>query len=255
MLRSAENISGFEIHATDGEIGKITDLYFDDRTWTIRYFVVQTGHWLTSRKVLLSPSSVDSLNWVSRKVSVSLTQLQVQESPDIDTDKPVARQHEIALANYFGWPVYWEEPCVTWPSPLESETHTPPPPDDDKGKVDPHLRSLKEVVGYYINAADGKVGHVEDMLVSDGTWVIRYVVVDTKNWLPGRRVLISPLWVQEVSWPLRSVSVDLMRQTIRKAPLYEPQESVTRLYEERLFAYYGREGYWLIEAGLQTQCT
>lgn len=254
MLLSAETICKFGIHATDGEIGKVRDVYFDDATWTIRYFVVQTGHWLAARQVLISPAGVTSVNGATRTLDVSLSRQQVQDSPDIDTDKPVSRQHEAQLVNYYGWPIYWETPYT------DGRTPEPIPMGDklleDEAQVEatkhwsPHLRSLSEVRGYFIHAEDGDIGHVDDMLVADKGWIIRYVVVDTRNWLPGRRVLISPLWIKDVSWAQRHVSVDLLRHTIREAPQYNPDEPVTRQYEERLFAYYGRPEYWMPEPEL-----
>jgi hypothetical protein len=109
---------------------------------------------------------------------------------------------------------------------------------------DPHLRSTQEVLGYYIHASDGDLGHVEDFIVDDDNWTIRYMVVDTRNWLPGKKVLVAPEWITEVSWGESKVYVDLTQDAIKDSPEYDPTETVNRLYEERLYDFYGRPKYW-----------
>src|SRR5262249_56338846 len=87
---------------------------------------------------------------------------------------------------------------------------------------DPNLRSARDVTGYYIQATDGDLGHVEDFLVDDETWAIRYCIVDTRNWLPGRKVLVSPEWIQRVSWEDSKVYVDLSKRHIKSPPHLHP---------------------------------
>src|SRR5689334_4092581 len=108
MIRGADGLKGFTIGATDGEVGGVNDLYFDDERWVIRYLVVDTGNWLPGRKVLISPHAVRTTQWELRRVDVALTRQQVKGSPDIDTDKPVSRQHEAAFFSYYGYPAYWD---------------------------------------------------------------------------------------------------------------------------------------------------
>jgi hypothetical protein len=104
MFRNASTLDGSIINATDGEIGHVEDAYFHDEAWTIRYLVVDTGTWLIGRKVLISPNSVTQPLGASRIIDVSLTREQVRNSPDIDTHRPVLRQHEREYLGYYGYP-------------------------------------------------------------------------------------------------------------------------------------------------------
>src|SRR5262247_2160585 len=107
MLRSLEELHGYTIHATDGDIGTVYAFFFDDKTWAIRYLVVDTGNWLPDRQVLISPIALGQPDWEGQFFSVKLTTEQVRNSPDIDTDKPVSRQQETLLHTYYDWPTYW----------------------------------------------------------------------------------------------------------------------------------------------------
>jgi len=255
MLRSTEKLGGFTILATDGEIGKIDEFYFDDETWTVRYLVVETGKWLFGRKVLLSPTVMGQVNWNSETLSVSLTKEQVEKSPDIDTDKPVSRQQEIELSVHYGWLPYWTHSTPTGGAPSGIPVATPKPEAQttlEKEKTalkeaqqDAHLRSTKEVTGYHIQASDGGIGHVEDFMVDEEVWVIRYMIVDTRNWLPGKKVLVSPQWIEGVTWSEKAVRVDLSQEALKNSPEYDPKVPIDRAYENTLYKYYGRTGYWL----------
>ena len=85
---------------------------------------------------------------------------------------------------------------------------------------DCHLRSSNAVIGHHIEATDGEIGHLEDLLIDDHTWAIRYLIVNTSNWWSGRRVLVSPDCIKNVSWSEAKVSVDLTRQAVSDLPLY-----------------------------------
>lgn len=248
MQKSTKDLKGNTIVATDGDIGKVDDFYFDDKSWTIRYLVADTGNWLLGRKVLLSPIALGKADFSSGRVNVKLTKKQVEESPSIDTDKPVSRQHEAYYHDYYGYPYYWSGPYL-WGS-----MYYPGLPVDDQQRIeerraereeagDLHLRSAAQVTGYHIEATDGDVGHVEDFIVDDETWEIRYMVVDTRNWLPGKKVLISPRWIDRVSWDDSKVYVSLSREAIENAPEYDP-DALNREYEEKLHDHYHRPKYW-----------
>jgi sporulation protein YlmC with PRC-barrel domain len=248
VLKSINDLRHFEIFATDGEIGSVSDVLFDDREWVVRYLAVHTGGWLSGRDVLISPVSVRNVDDAGRQIHVALTQQQVRNSPDVQTQLPVSRQHENELATYYAWPLYWEPPGmggggVGWtgvpPIPLEERhtTSSTPPPD-------PNLRSARDVKGYYIMARDGDIGHVEDFIADDQDWTIRYLEIDTRNWLPGKSVLIPPQWVQAVDWENNSVHIDLEREVIRQSPEYRSSEPIAREFERRLHDYFGRPRYW-----------
>ncbi|MBN1218317.1 MAG: PRC-barrel domain containing protein [Anaerolineae bacterium] len=240
MLRSVKELNGYTIQATDGRIGKVSGFYFDDAMWTIRYLVVDTGPWLFGRKVLITALALGQPDWASHLLPVGLTKELVESSPDIDLARPVSRQLEVKLHEHYDWQPYW------W---ALAQGAVPPPSKVQKEVVrvaegDPYLRSTQEVVGYHIAALDGEVGHVEDFIVDDETWAIQYMVVDTRNWLPGKKVLVAPAWIEKVEWAESKVYVDLHQETIKNSPEYNPSAPVNRAYEERLYDFYGRPKYW-----------
>jgi sporulation protein YlmC with PRC-barrel domain len=264
VLRSVDDLQGRDIRATDGEIGSIDQFFFDDETWTIRYLVVDTGNWLSGRKVLISPIALGHTDWAAEGLSVSLTKEQIKNSPGIDTDKPVSRQHESEYFNYYGYPYYWHGPALggagAYPTAVPRTMGYPDrvdvttgyagsasapkaAPQEEEG--DPHLRSTREVIGYYIEATDGEIGHVEDFIIDDKSWAIRYIVVDTVNWWPGKKVVVAPQWIKRVSWAESTVYVYLARERIKNAPEYDPTAIVNRDYEDRLYDYYGSPKYWV----------
>jgi sporulation protein YlmC with PRC-barrel domain len=221
MLRNINDLLGFRIAAEDGDIGKVKDFYFDDETWTVRYLIVKTGNWL-SREVLISPSVVTDRFWEPASFSVGLTRQQVRDSPDIDTEKPVSRQQEAELAKYYPWQSYWGTgfyPGGVWgvvePTPVVDPRTIR---EVDREKIshgDLHLRSVKTVVGYHIHATEGDVGHVNNFIIDDQTWQIAYLVVDTHNWIGGKKVLVAVKHVKQVEWENSKVVIDLTVDTIK----------------------------------------
>lgn len=252
MLRNIQDLKSYSIRATDGEVGNVVDIFFDDQSWVVRYLVVDTGNWLHSRKVLISPYTVQQADWGNKQLHVSMTQEQVKNSPDIDTNAPVSRQHEIAIADYYRHPYYWGmngfwgdglfypmDPVQTEPADM----HASPERANHQGD-DPHLRSCKAVTGYHIHASNGEIGHVQSMLLDEETWAIRYLIVDTSNWWIGNKVLIPPEWITDVSWADSSVTVNLTRETVQHSPRYTSSEDLDRSRELALYSHYGRPTYW-----------
>ncbi len=227
MLLRCSEIIGTNIRAVDGDIGDIRDLYFDDSQWATRYFVADTGNWLTSRLVLLSPAALQHLDRGNGVAHFGLTRQQIEESPDIDRDQPVSRQHELAVVGYYNWPAYWSTPVPS--SPIVRRTN----------EGDPHLRSARTVMGYYLRASDGDLGHVDDFLVEDEAWHLGYLIVDTRNWWPGRKVAIATELVRTVDWAHSKVDVEPTREEVRNSPEYDASRPLTPDFEYRLTAYYG----------------
>jgi uncharacterized protein YrrD len=245
MLRSVNSLIGHRLLATDGELGTVKDLYFDDRAWAVRYFVVNTGGWLADRRVLISPIDVGEPDWSKMTLPVGMSREQVEASPPAEEDKPVSRQYEENLSAFFGWPFYW----VTTPGGVPAQAGTAvadqvPEHPDESDDSDPHLRSANEVIGYQIQASDDEIGHVETLIADTDLWVVRYLVVDTRNWFPGRKVLVARNWLKSVSWKDRKVVINLTCEEIKGSPEYDEAEPVNRRYEERLYDYYGRPTYW-----------
>jgi hypothetical protein len=251
MLRNAKDLYGLKIRATDGDIGTIEQFYFDDETWAIRYFIVDTGGWLGGRRVLISPISVaEQPDWQSKRLDVSLSKRQVENSPDINTHQPVSRQHEMEYLGYYGYPFYWagSKGSELYPEGLAFETA--PLVDamaarNGKRQDHSHLRSAAAVTGYLIEASDGDVGHLDGFIVEDENWAIRFIEVATRNWWPGKKVLVAPAWIERVSWADSKVFVELSRDTIKNGPEYIESIPITREYERLLYAHFGLPPYWM----------
>ncbi|WDD90389.1 PRC-barrel domain-containing protein (plasmid) [Burkholderia sp. FERM BP-3421] len=257
MLRSIRRLHGDSVRAEDGDIGHIHQAYFDDGNWCIRYLVVETGDWLHDRQVLISPYSVTHVDADTRTLYVSLTQQQVRDSPGLDTQKPVSRQHEVEYQRYYNYPTYWGGPNLwgmgAYPAfdptgPLQDPETSDPlfsVPAPPSAPVDTHLHSTGEVDGYRLEAADGHIGHVSDFIYDDENWVIHYLAIDTSSWWStGNEVLIATQWLDQVDWSTDTVSTSLTRDAIRRSPRYDDSQLVHRSYEIELHEFYGRRGYW-----------
>lgn len=252
MLRSVKSLEGFSIGATDGIVGNVDDFYFDDEAWVIRYAVVNTNSWL-GRAVLISPYSLGQADWTREVLPVTITKEQVKHSPGIDTDKPISRQYETAYLGYYGYPYYWGGTGLWGERDYPATMLTGMGPSTFRGylrapsagpNADPHLRSCNAVMGYHIRARDGEIGHVSGFLVDDYLWSVRYLIVNTSNWWVGHQVVISPEWIQDVSWSDSKVTIDLDRQAIKDAPAYDQDKLIDRDAELRIYDHYGRNGYW-----------
>jgi uncharacterized protein YrrD len=266
MLRNLKDLQGYALRATDGDVGTVKDFYFDDDRWVVRYLIVETGGWLASRKVLVSPMSLGTPNHDEQVLPVSITREQVRNSPDIDTDRPVSRQHEMDYLGYYGYPAYWDSVGIwgagSMPGMLTPEAGLAAPIAPSRAGVleaeraiaaeqaarhrddDPHLRSCKAVTGYHIKAQDGEIGHVQDWIVDEQSWAIRYLVVDTSNWWIGHKVLVAPQWIREVGWSDKVVAVNMTREAIRSAPAWDSSLPPDRAQEADIYRHYDRTGYW-----------
>ena len=253
MMNAVSDLTGATIVATDGEIGRVKQVYFDDQTWTIRYLVVDTGSWLSERQVLISPYSVRER--VGGNIAVALTLEQVKNSPDIDTHQPVSRRHERDYLNYYAYPEYWEGgglwsmselPFVPPVLPTAQESRLPEvKAAGDVPAEDVHLRSSASVVGHDIRATDDSIGHVKDFVFDDASWAIRYLVVDTRNWWPGgKKVLVATRWIDRIAWGESMVYTSLNRAQVKNSPEYVEAAPITREYERELHASQDRPGYW-----------
>jgi uncharacterized protein YrrD len=244
MLQTVNNLRKYTLHATDGLIGSVKDCYFDDEHWTVRYLVVHTGAWLMGRDVLISPIAARGVNENEKSIIVDLTKEKVEKSPGIDTAEPISRQQEREYFQYYGWPYYWGGPGVWgWggvPAPVVP-TPAPAPPRDlphEEGHVDVRLRSALEIEGYHIQATDQEIGHVEDFILDNATWTITDLLIDTRNWWPGKKVLLPHALVRTVSWIDRTITVDCSSDQIQEAPEFDADTGLTPEYRHRVQQYY-----------------
>ena len=251
MNRSIKSLIGFDLKETDGDIGEVVDFYFDDQSWTVRYVIVKTGNWFSGKKVLISPQAFQQPDWENEEIAVNLTQEQIKNSPDIDTEKPVSRQQEEQLNNYYPWVGYWGDVHDAgifgqMPSDLYYEDVTPPPAstvtdtDLSTENNDQHLHSTEDVDGYNIHAVDGEIGKVVDFIVDDSTWKMKYFVVETGSWLNSKKVLLSTRWIKEVNWENSTVIVNIPIEAVKNSPEFDVTEPVKEAAERMLFTYYGK---------------
>jgi uncharacterized protein YrrD len=234
MQRNIDSLIGYDIGATDGEIGKVKEFYFDDKAWAIRYLVVKTGSWLFGREVLISPDALLKNSWKQQTFPVNLKKEQIRNSPDIDTDKPVSRQQEAELYGHYLWQPYWGSGFYAgglWDASNASSVIDEKVINavDDKGRIadeDQHLRSTKEVTGYNIHATDGEIGSIIDFIIDDQTWQVLYLVADTRNWFSGKKVLIETQHIREVRWDKSMVFVDISIDVIKNREAYQQLEFI-----------------------------
>ncbi len=219
MLRSLKDLESYTIAATDGDIGTVVDFLVDDDRWTVRYLVASTGHFFLGRRVLISPICFRQADWPTKSFHVQLTMDKVKHAPGIDGDPSVSRQYETKLSEYYAYAVYWTDHAVA--------------------TGDRHLRSTDEVRGYRVQGSDEQLGHVEDFLIDDHAWEVKYFVVDT-SWLSGERVLVAPHWATRISASERTVFLSETRDAVRGSPAWDPHAPIDRAYETRLHEHYGR---------------
>lgn len=246
MLRSLKGFEDYTVSATDGDIGVVTDFLLDDDRWVIRHLVVNTlGHLGGRHDVLVSPISFRLAEESSRHFYLALSIDKIKNSPNVDTAKPVSRQNEVELYGYYGYPYYWGGVGIMGmggypPLFAPHVANVAPAPSADDPPGDAHLRSAQEIRGYHVQGSDGAIGHIEDFIVDDKTWEVRYLVIDTSNWWMGKKVLVAPHWASRVSWEERKVHMNIPRDAIKSSPEWDASAAVNREYEARLQDHYGR---------------
>lgn len=214
MLRKITDLRGFELYATDGDLGAVTEFYFDDRDWTVLYMVVDSGAWLPGRRVLVSPFALGEADWVEKKMNVLVTREEIEASPEIELHQPITREQEVGYFGHFGWACLWSG----------------------------ELRSTAEIIGIPVLAGDDvAVGSVEDLIV-DELWTIRYLILSAKS--EEQKLLLSPRWIERANWAESKMFTLLTRKNIQSAPVYEPEQIIKREYEARLYNHYGSPPYW-----------
>ena len=226
MLQSITQLYDDKIGALDGDVGHVEDLYFDDRNWAVRYLVTDTGSWLSGRKVLISPQAFGGVDRIGKRMLVQLTRKQIEDSPLVETHKPVSRQYEERYYLHYGFPFYWQGNGLWGLSGFPITNLSPQDLPQDLGVAgggpsaedDPHLRSTQAVNGYQIMSLDGTIGHVCDFIMDDKSWAIQQLVVKTGGWLSETKVLINTSEVERISYEDSLVHVRATREAIRLSP-------------------------------------
>jgi hypothetical protein len=232
MLHNTSHLYGIRLDGSDGEIGHIKDLFFDDKNWVIRYLVADTGTWLTGRQVLISPHACGKLALREKVLHLKLHKKQIEDSPSIDSHRPVSRQYEVEYYRYYGWPAYWDGgamwgigayPTMVLPSRVEMKARQPLHHRDDK-----HLQSVRAVTGYQIQTADGTIGNVSGFLVDDISWQVCEMVVETGHWYSGKQILIAPSSIERISYEDSTVVVTLTKADIQRTAENDLAKSTAR---------------------------
>ena len=251
MIQPISALKGFAMEASDGRMGNIVDFLFDDASWKVRWLVVDCGTWLKRRKVLIHPSAVSYVNLLDEQFEVNLTKARVEGSPEWGEHQPVSQRMQNRLYDYYGWDPLWGGPYLgaavggmaspIAPTPyLGFQTGAAQSFDIDESELgEPHLRSVVEVIGYHIHALDGDIGHVEDLLLDEEDWRLRYFVVDTRDWWFGKHVLIEAASVKDIEWSDRHVFLDVSRERVKSSPPWDPMVSFNELYRKQLHEHYG----------------
>jgi len=257
MLRRLEDMLGADLTATDGNIGTLHDVLMDDETWTVRYVAVDTGMWL-GRVVLVSPISVESPDWQERRIPLGLTRAEIENSPDLITRARFTREDEREFAAYYGYPHYWggtglwgwaDRPGALVAAPPSG--YVPPSALDadaaraaDADVLTTSVYSGKDISGYHIHALDGEIGHVDDFIIDEDSWSVRYLQIDTSNWIGGKTVLLAARWIQRIDPADGKIHVDVTKERIENSPEFDPGTAIDRAFEERLHQHYGLPAYW-----------
>jgi hypothetical protein len=224
MLLNIKEIYGHKLAALDGDIGHVSDFYFDDETWVIRYLVADTGSWLPGRLVLVSPHAFAELDRQTNKLHLRLNKKRIENSPPLSSLEPLSRGYEDEYYQYYGWPTYWSGgalwgitgyPLVPLPETATAETRPA------YQRKDQRLQHTRAVEGYQIETVDGTIGHVKSFLVDDTSWAICALVVETGHWFAGKEIQISPWKVDRISYAESKVYVSLSKEDIQKTHDHE----------------------------------
>lgn len=260
MLFAVSGLENCPVKASDGDVGAVKDFLFDDQTWTIRWIVVDASHWLPGRQVLIHPSAFAPLELPpkpalpmmspgdSLELAVNLTKHEIEAGPHLGEDEPVTRDMEALLYDYYAWDPYWgpthfggaalpnaEAPIVGDAAGREAEL----PPVDGAERV----HSAASFKGYAVHALDGDIGHIENLLADDTKWEIRYLVIATRNWWPGKVVQLAPYAVKAVDWFGQRVAMNVSREQVRSAPEWDPAALADEASEDALHRHFGWPGY------------
>ena len=213
-------LSHYSIHATDGDIGACQDLLIDDEQWIVRYIVADTNTWLPlSRKVVITPISIDNLQADEETMAVSLTREALKNSPSLEEHQPVSREYESLFYQYFGYGYYWTGPGAwgEYAHPLELvnsdiEDHIA------ERKDNSHLRSCDELTGYTIALSDVQTGHVEDFIIQLPQWSVSHLIINLNDWLPGgKRVKIDRRHIRHIDWAGHVIELDISKKELEGA--------------------------------------
>ncbi len=258
MLRKLHSLKSFVVNGKNGKLGKVDDFYFDQEQFVVRYLVIDTGSWLEHEQTLISTHAIDNIDFDSSIIHVNLSSDELEDSPSIEKNEPISKSKEKALIEYFGWPDYWKKSHSSDSELIHAgiterkkllNFKTLQKEDEAKQKakkVESNLRSLEEIRGYKIHAKDDKFGHLEDLFVEEeDSWIIRYLLIDTRNIMEGKLVIIAPEWIESINWFDKEIFIDKDKKEIEESPEYKEEKApIDKSYEELLYDHYDEKKYW-----------
>ena len=237
QLCRLKQLSDYRLHAKDGDIGHLRQVFFDDRDWRVRYLVVHTGSALLGRDALLIPETVTKIDDERRRIDVKLTHEQIENAPPVSSQLTVSRHYEQELYRHYDWQPYWDDDLLLG---LGGTAHPPADVGHIQEPVNPYLRGSDEVAGYALSGAGGNLGEVRDFVLEVPGWHIRYLHIATGGRLFGRDILIACAWLEDIDWSARTVATVLPREAIESAPSYDASDIISREYELALYKHYGK---------------
>ena len=250
MLRPFASLRGCSLTASDGEIGTVYEFYFDDKRWTVRYLVVDIGSWLDAGLVLVSPEALAETDSDAGTIHVNLSKEEVRCAAAAESDSPVSlqeketvqRREELALPTVTA--ARTQQGAFAPASRFTKDARDSAAHSSSRNLRcgDPHLRSSGALTKRYaIRSQNGIIGTVDDFIVDDREWRVNYFVIHVGGWLFGKRILLEPEWVKQISADEQEICVDLPRCAMKDAPRFNPFAPITQFDQQRLHYFYRRE--------------
>jgi len=207
MRWDLSELAGYRVHALDGNLGRVADIYFDDVEWQVRYLAVSGKRKAQPRKFLLAPEVISHIDRESGLLSVRLKTTVVHDSPAV-LGGGLSRQDESNLRAYYGWPDYW--------SAMAPAQEAGPFPALDLSR----LHSLAEVQGYRVLAEDSPedLGPLTELIINDRTWKIHGIEVDVSDWLPAGRVWVRSVDIKQVCRAPKEIALSIRREALADRP-------------------------------------
>lgn len=242
MLRSMYERLNYRTEARDGIVGSLDDFLMDDRTWAIRYAVIDTGKWLPGRKIIMAHSGMGEPDWPSRTIPLNVTKAEIEAAPTLAQARPVSRQYEEYLFQHYNWAPYWGPGAAGGMGfPVTSnETAATSPRSDEFKKGDPHLRSFNELRGYKLVAHGEKAGRIDNFMCYDETWEIPFLVASVGGWFHQKSLMVPTSHISNISFPDREMDIRLDREALAHLPMYDPLKAEAGRLEVCVYDYRGR---------------
>jgi sporulation protein YlmC with PRC-barrel domain len=244
MLRSCKSLEGYSLNASDGEIGHLKTIHFNDEDWSVKYLVVDIGSFWNEKKVLVLPNASYQFSWIEQNISVKLTRNQIKEALPYSSDLPVSDQHELINKLNFK-SLYLIEPWSGSFLPLWF-------PDLKAGQAlqnivqeigDKDLRCAKTITGYQVVLKDKEFGKVEDFILDCNEWIIRDIVIDANHILHSNKKIIPVSKIKVFDTDNQKIELELSSHELLDYTDYNEHQAVNREYVIKFYDYYGRLKY------------